>query len=289
MPSPTALKYFLNPFAKDAVDPNDITPIANTGSYSGIVSYEYGWTPPYELPSIDPSSLPVPRQEMNQLMFDITTALQLLQTQGYPLWISTADGGPANYPRNATLGYNTGSPNYVQIFQSMIALNASIPGANADWLLISENTQGVQTGTIIDFAGVTPPTGYLLCDQNPISRVTYARLFAVIGSTWGNGDGVTTFNKPDLRRHTTMGSGGTPGSIGIVTGDEGGAETVTLAIGEIPSHTHSYNQTSQAGFGFGFAQGTLRTVTSVETGSKGGGGGHNNMQPTKVVTKCIKF
>ena len=58
---------------------------------------------------------------------------------------------------------------------------------------------GNPAGTIITFAGSTAPTGYLVCDGSAVDRVTYADLFAVCGTTYGSGDGSTTFNLPDLR------------------------------------------------------------------------------------------
>lgn len=56
---------------------------------------------------------------------------------------------------------------------------------------------GVPIGTSIDFTGETPPSGYLVEDGSAVSRTTYARLFAVIGTKYGEGDGVTTFNLPN--------------------------------------------------------------------------------------------
>lgn len=55
------------------------------------------------------------------------------------------------------------------------------------------------TGTIIAFAGNTLPNGYLLCDGSKVSRTTYKKLFDVIGTTYGNGDGSTTFNLPNAQ------------------------------------------------------------------------------------------
>ena len=54
-------------------------------------------------------------------------------------------------------------------------------------------------GFIKTFAGATPPEGTLLCDGSAVSRDTYSELFAAIGTTWGSGDGTSTFNLPDLR------------------------------------------------------------------------------------------
>lgn len=64
---------------------------------------------------------------------------------------------------------------------------------------------GVETGTVQDFAGATVPAGYFLCYGQAVSRTTYAVLFAVIGTTYGAGDGSTTFNLPDLRGRVVAG------------------------------------------------------------------------------------
>ena len=95
-------------------------------------------------------------------------------------------------------------------------------------------------GTLLDFAGDAAPDGFLLCNGQSISRTDYAGLFAAIGTTWGTGDGSTTFNVPDLRRRVTIGSGGTQ-VAGPETGvgDTGGAEQLTLTTDQLPSHSHS--------------------------------------------------
>ena len=65
---------------------------------------------------------------------------------------------------------------------------------------------GVATGIVTPFAGITVPTGYLLCDGQAVSRTTYSALFAVIGTSYGEGDGSTTFNVPNLIRRFVEGS-----------------------------------------------------------------------------------
>lgn len=62
------------------------------------------------------------------------------------------------------------------------------------------------TGSYILFAGKTVPDGYLLCNGAAVSRTTYAKLFAVIGTTYGAGDGSTTFNLPDLNERFLQGT-----------------------------------------------------------------------------------
>jgi microcystin-dependent protein len=66
-------------------------------------------------------------------------------------------------------------------------------------------SDGVPAGTIVAFAGATAPPGWLLCDGSAVSRAMYASLFAAIATTYGAGDGSTTFNLPDLRGRTAVG------------------------------------------------------------------------------------
>lgn len=88
-------------------------------------------------------------------------------------------------------------------------------------------------GEIIQYAGSTAPIGWLMCDGSAVSRTTYAELFNVIGTTYGSGDGSTTFNVPDLRDNFAVGAGTT-----YELGDTGGEATVTLTTDGIPAHTH---------------------------------------------------
>lgn len=67
------------------------------------------------------------------------------------------------------------------------------------WAHVIQESRYVPPGAIMDFAMITPPEGWLICDGAPVSRTAYATLFAAVGTTWGGGDGSTTFNKPDLR------------------------------------------------------------------------------------------
>lgn len=89
-------------------------------------------------------------------------------------------------------------------------------------------------GTVCLFAGSTIPSGYCLCDGSSVSRSTYADLFAVLGTTYGAGDGSTTFNLPDLVGKVAIGASNTH-----PIGDTGGEENHTLTSTEIPSHTHT--------------------------------------------------
>lgn len=77
------------------------------------------------------------------------------------------------------------------------------------------NTGGgalVPIGTILEFAGSTAPANYLMCNGQAVSRTEYAELFLVIGTTYGSGNGSTTFNVPDRRGRVGVGAGQSPES-----------------------------------------------------------------------------
>ena len=88
-------------------------------------------------------------------------------------------------------------------------------------------------GNIIAFSGLNTPEGYLECDGSAVSRVDYSDLFSVIGTSYGAGDGSTTFNLPNLSGRVALGA-----SHGYSVGANGGEETHSLAALELPSHIH---------------------------------------------------
>lgn len=99
------------------------------------------------------------------------------------------------------------------------------------------------SGVVAAFAGSAAPSGWLLCYGQAVSRTTYAALFAAIGTTYGAGDGSTTFNLPDLRGRSAFGldnMGGTDAgrqTAANTLGGTGGAETMTSTM--MPAHTHT--------------------------------------------------
>lgn len=92
------------------------------------------------------------------------------------------------------------------------------------------------TGMIVDYAGSAAPSGWLLCDGSAYNRTTYAALFAVIGTTYGAGDGSTTFNVPDFRGRVAVGAGTGSGLTARTRGQSFGSETATA---ELISHQHT--------------------------------------------------
>jgi microcystin-dependent protein len=151
--------------------------------------------------------------------------------------------------------------------------------------------------------------GWLKCDGRAVSRITYADLFATIGISFGAGNGTTTFNLPDARGRVIGAIGTGSGLTARSLGHKEGTETHTLTIDEMPSHnhdvtdpghTHSYTNTpndqqvsallgEQAADQADFSQTTGSSTTGITIQNTGGGGAHNNMQPTLFAANVFIF
>jgi len=179
---------------------------------------------------------------------------------------------------------------------------------------VAYSTSVIPTGTMLDFAGTSAPSGYLLCYGQAVSRTTYANLFSTVGTAFGVGDGSTTFNLPDCRGRVKVGLdnlGGTSADritsanadslnntgFGSET-DAGTSPTsgaTTLTESQIPAHTHFIaNTDSPGGAGGGLADdeqlsvtgatgdssyalsGTSTAATVGLTSESGGGGSHTH-------------
>ena len=91
---------------------------------------------------------------------------------------------------------------------------------------LQDITNRSEVGTIKPWGKATAPVGYVLCDGAAISRTDYADLFAVISTTYGAGNGSTTFNVPNLQGKTPQGYDGSTYNLAAT----GGANTVTVAV-----------------------------------------------------------
>lgn len=106
-------------------------------------------------------------------------------------------------------------------------------------------TSLIPVGTVLSFSGETPPEGYLLCHGQTLSRNEYADLFNIIGSKYGNGDGNTTFNLPDLRSRIAIGLDNRDTSFNQI-GNIGGEKNHAITLKELPAHHHSATTTTDS-------------------------------------------
>jgi len=144
--------------------------------------------------------------------------------------------------------------------------------------------EGIPTATIVPWSDSSVPTGFLECNGAAVSRSTYSDLFAIIGTTYGAGNGSTTFDLPDLQDNVAVGK-----SPSKALASAGGANTVTstgnvggstanasLSTSQLASHSHNYKGQGTPGGNPGilFHNPGQSQFTSSNTGS-GSGHSHN--------------
>jgi microcystin-dependent protein len=156
-------------------------------------------------------------------------------------------------------------------------------------------------GEIRIFAGTFAPFNWAFCNGQAMAISQNDALFALIGTTYG-GDGVNTFNLPDLQSRLPIHAGQGPGLSDYVPGEVGGVETVTLTTPQMPPHTHpapcdptaasSPNPAGASWGNSGLAQysdqtSSLVAMNPAAIGAAGGGQPHDNMVPFLVVNFII--
>lgn len=195
-------------------------------------------------------------------------------------------------------------------FKVEIWVRSSKSNVWSSWAQLSNpgdsSTMGI-TGEIKMWSAASAPSGWTLCEGAAISRSTNAALFAVIGTTYGAGDGTTTFNVPDFRGRVPVGFDSTQTEFNA-RGNTGGEKTHVLTTAEMPSHTHTQAAHSHNLGGNGaLTDGSTGTLYSVQNGTfygfraqqppaatatnnnTGGGGAHNNLQPYLTIKYIIKL
>jgi len=130
-------------------------------------------------------------------------------------------------------GHNLGDLHDVSITSPSAGQVLTRNSGNNAWI----NQQAVPAGVVSQYAGASAPNGYLLCQGQTVSRATYAGLFSAIGTTYGSGDGSTTFALPNLQTRVPVGKN-TSGTFATL-GATGGDETVTLTSAQMPTHNHT--------------------------------------------------
>lgn len=184
-----------------------------------------------------------------------------------------------------------------------------------DWLLAAGSisrsllaaTERLPISTVLPFAGGTAPTGYLLCDGSAISRTTYADLFTAIGTTYGVGDGTTTFNIPNtaglfmkFAGYQTVSSRSFSGTLGAKGRDSTSLPATAFTSGtESAGHQHAVDTipatsgdvTGTIGRGSGIPTRTAYTgaLTANHTHTITGGGDAITQPGHIVFNALIKY
>jgi microcystin-dependent protein len=222
-------------------------------------------------------------------------------------------------------GQHANANDAIEALQAKVGVDSSAVTTSLDYKVA---TGLVPVGVISAYAGSSAPSGWLLCFGQAVSRSTYSSLFTALNTTYGSGDGSTTFNLPDLRGRVTAGLDNMGGSAAsrltstVLTasntlGATGGTQTHTLTEAQMPVHTHTQNahthvqdshlhSTNIAG-GAGSpasyyhastwgATNTINTTgttatnqnTTATNNNTGSGSAHPITQPTLVLNYIIK-
>lgn len=232
------------------------------------------------------------------------------------------DGGTA-FPLQTSPGVAVISASLIQGTPYAASYNSS-QGA---WMMFGAGPAAiVPLGVALDYTGAAAPSSqWALAAGQAISRTTFAAYFSLVGTTYGAGDGSTTFNIPDLRGRTVFGVDNMGGSAanritvaggnfdGTVLGGNGGAQNHTLTTAELaahnhtatstvtdPGHTHTYTTTLSAG-GATSSYSTNGTLSTPNTGSSvtgitvgtttanaGSGNAHTILNPAIMLNKIIR-
>ncbi len=166
-------------------------------------------------------------------------------------------------------------------------------GATGGWLILNPaNIEVIAPGVGAPFFGSVAPIGWLICNGAAISRTTYARLFTAIGTTWGAGNGTTTFNIPNGQNEFLRGASGT---LPLGTRQSDDIKSHAHGVND-PGHFHNWGNTAQ-GFGVtpgnfgGFAQGgpspgalnTTASTTGISIQATGG----SETRPRNIAVNWI--
>lgn len=164
-------------------------------------------------------------------------------------------------------------------------------------------------GVISMYGGTAAPMGHLLCNGTEVSRTIYSRLFDVIGTIYGAGNGTGTFNLPNLQGRVPVGLKASE-PVFSALGNIGGTGAHTLSVNEMPSHSHTITDTGHSHSYFnqpnshevavsatttGTAdnvdvnQTTGTSTTGITINNTGGGASHNNLQPYIVLNYIISY
>lgn len=230
-----------------------------------------------------------------------TLTIQEMVPHSHSLTITALSGGSAirnDYAADASGGTydqgqqtdSTGGGQPHNIVQPSITKRSTIKRTAASG---SQDDVGIQPGTSVEGWWSTVPSGYLVEDGSAVSRTTYAALFAVIGTTFGSGNGSTTFNLPDSRGRVGVNLNPSDTEFNTV-GKKFGSATHIMTLAELPSHSHAQYVTANSGccairrdYKSDSSGGSY--VQGINTAGTGGGSAFNTVQPSITKMIVIKF
>lgn len=165
-------------------------------------------------------------------------------------------GQTLNAPSHSTQHAN--SNDAIEALEAKVGVDNSAVTTSLDYKTRVWNP----VGEITMWGTTTAPTGWLVCDGTAVSRTTYSGLFAVIGTTFGVGNGSTTFNLPDFRGKVAIGRNASDTDFDAM-GETGGSKTKGLLYNNLPSHTHTITDYGHAHGGFSGQSFVVQNMTTA--------------------------
>lgn len=192
---------------------------------------------------------------------------------------------------NGRVGVQSGTATFVKNISGFLVLayHGDYYGDGNLWATLTLDTEMPMVGTISEFWVQSAPVGYLLCDGSAFSETQYPRLYAALGN-------VATL--PDIRGRATICQGTGTGLTARVLKATVGTETHSLSAGENALHDHQLMQENETDDGyvwdptfsaFGYPKVATVGILSDITSSSGTGTAHQNMQPSIVIAKAMKY
>ena len=211
----------------------------------------------------------------------VNGAIQVSSAAGAARTILSADSTDSIFSvsddRNFTIKTNASTRLTVNSSTATSTVPVVLPGVPTSALQAATKSYvdlGSPAGIVVPFAGTSAPSGWLACDGAAVSRTTYATLFSAIGTTWGAGDGSTTFTLPDLRGAFLRGSGtssldpSSPRAVGSFQAEAYASHTHSNSLSD-PGHAHTQYGNTQGSFATGTA-GSVARVADFSSGDRNG-------------------
>lgn len=292
-------KFIAVPFALSG----DVTAIPDAVVPAGLVSFTQGYGPDYARDlDTDPLAKSIDRANMNYLFNVISAICREWQTEAFPEWIDAASNAGVAFPYDlqTVVRWRALPADPFLNYVSLHTANTALPSSAADWQPLVTNVAtalqvatGTDNQTIVTplrlatalagfssskyspgddviTSGSTPPTGTMAQNGAAVSRTVYAALFARIGTTYGVGDGVTTFNLPNLPDGYAILSSRTT-AVGVST------------VGDNLSHAHTVLVNSGSLLNLG------ESGNYLSYGASGASGGSINRAAGIHKLHCIAF
>lgn len=240
---------------------------------------------PTEIQNGWPFKTIVDSSNFNQTMYELSSLAKQFEQYGFLPWSNLTD-----YPIGGfALGSNGSLYQALQATgPSTTAMDPTTDTNHTYWQVVQF---GTHTGIVSPYGGSVAPDGWLICDGSAVSRTTYSALFAVIGTTYGAGDGSTTFNIPNgssrllstsipvIGTDVTMGLTNGTATAGLVSTNLGTANT-----GVLRAYTGAYG--SALNQSYSGTQSNLRTLTLTKDATKSGViADISNLQELKYIIK----